>query len=248
VTIRCTCEDFYPYVSHGIYRNHHDITNEGKSTLPGAGFPQKFVWEHTVTPTSDWHNSTLRCTVKQGNSEHHAMKHLDVLFTPKFIKCHEGQHIDSSKEQATIECSYGGNPKPTLTWYRASDNKSLIPESGVTVDIIDEQHGKYKSVVKFERDKLIAIPTTTAQTTTNAQGEIGSSTSSADNYYQQLLNNGFLVKLTINGVEKDRRSIKIFSDANQARSQTTNRSTSMKISTCLMLFSLMAMIIIGRRR
>ena len=29
-TIKCTADDFYPYVSHKIIRHHHDITNEGK--------------------------------------------------------------------------------------------------------------------------------------------------------------------------------------------------------------------------
>lgn len=67
-TIRCTVDDFYPYVTHKILRNHHDVTNEGKSNLPTSNvYPQRFSWEATVSPTADWHNTTLRCTVTEGS-------------------------------------------------------------------------------------------------------------------------------------------------------------------------------------
>jgi hypothetical protein len=66
-TIKCTAEDFYPYVSYKIIRHHHEINNEGKLSPPiGHVFPQKFSWEATVTPNADWHNTTLRCTVTEG--------------------------------------------------------------------------------------------------------------------------------------------------------------------------------------
>jgi hypothetical protein len=66
-TIKCQIDDFYPYVGHKILRDQYDITNEGKSTLPNPNqFPQKFVWESSVTPKAEWHNSTLRCIVTQG--------------------------------------------------------------------------------------------------------------------------------------------------------------------------------------
>jgi hypothetical protein len=66
-TIRCTVDDFYPYVTHKIFRHHHDITGEGKSVIPNSNtYPQKFSWEANVIPTADWHNTTLRCTVTEG--------------------------------------------------------------------------------------------------------------------------------------------------------------------------------------
>lgn len=66
-SIKCTADDFYPYVAYKIVRNHHEIGHEGKSVVPTSVlFPQKFSWEATVTPTADWHNTTLRCTVTQG--------------------------------------------------------------------------------------------------------------------------------------------------------------------------------------
>jgi len=66
-TIRCTADDFYPYASHKIIRHHHDITSEGKGVIPNNYvYPQKFSWEAAVSPTAEWHNTTLRCTVLEG--------------------------------------------------------------------------------------------------------------------------------------------------------------------------------------
>jgi hypothetical protein len=66
-TIKCTANDFYPYVSYKIIRQHHDISQVGNSVIPNSNtYPQKFSWEATVTPTADWHNTTLRCIVTQG--------------------------------------------------------------------------------------------------------------------------------------------------------------------------------------
>ena len=68
-TFRCSVDNFYPYVSHKILRNHHDITNEGKSNMPTSNiYPQQFSWESTKPPTADWHNVSLRCTITQGLS------------------------------------------------------------------------------------------------------------------------------------------------------------------------------------
>jgi hypothetical protein len=65
--IKCIADDFYPYVGHRIIRHHHDITKDGKSVVPtGDTYPQKFSWEGTFTPTYEWHNTTLRCTVHEG--------------------------------------------------------------------------------------------------------------------------------------------------------------------------------------
>ena len=66
--IKCITNDFYPYVGHRIFRDNQDITKDGKSSLSShTGFPQKFTWETTITPTADWHNSTIRCSVTQGS-------------------------------------------------------------------------------------------------------------------------------------------------------------------------------------
>ncbi|CAF1299620.1 unnamed protein product [Adineta ricciae] len=225
-TIKCTADHFYPYVSHKILRNHHDITSKGKATLPTTNtFPQVFSWEDSVTPTADWHNTTLRCTVTQGNHEQHAIKVLEVIFTPRFLTCSDKQTVNSSKEKSTIECSYAGNPKPTLTWVRQTDDKSITTDAGITIKEIDEHHGKYKSIVTFERDKLIAIPLTT---TTRAPGAPTDATPQAkvvaDNYYQQLLNGGFIAKLSIGNEQKAAQKIHIVKDASQARSNSLGGS------------------------
>ncbi|CAF4984500.1 unnamed protein product [Rotaria socialis] len=67
--IKCEVNDFFPYVGHKILRNHIDITNDGKSTsaLSNSGYPQKFVWEATITVGAEWHNSTIYCNVLQGS-------------------------------------------------------------------------------------------------------------------------------------------------------------------------------------
>lgn len=65
--VKCFVNDFYPYVSHRILRDNKELTNVGKSTLSSdKAFPQTFVWEATITPTAEWHNSTLRCSVTEG--------------------------------------------------------------------------------------------------------------------------------------------------------------------------------------
>lgn len=66
-TIKCTVDDFFPYVSHQIFHRHHDITKEGKAVTPNSNtYPQNFSWEHTITPTYDWHNTSLECIVTEG--------------------------------------------------------------------------------------------------------------------------------------------------------------------------------------
>ncbi|CAF2770138.1 unnamed protein product [Rotaria sp. Silwood2] len=245
-TIKCTVDDFYPYVSHKIIRNHHEM-NDGKSILPNTNtFPQKFSWEASVTPTADWHNQTLQCTVTQGNTEQHALKVLDVLFTPRFLKCDEKQYVNSTKENATIECSYSGNPTPTLTWFRQTDEKLIKTETGITIETKDEYHGKYKSIVIFDREKLISIPLTTTMTTTITKSSNGKSDitikpkPAGDNYYQQLLNDGFIVKLTYNNEERGLRKINILSDVNDVRSNALDSSstkTIQNLSTFIILLS-----------
>ncbi|CAF3374778.1 unnamed protein product [Rotaria sp. Silwood1] len=227
-TIKCTVDDFYPYVSHKIIRNHHEI-NDGKTTPPNPNtFPQKFSWEATVTPTADWHNQTLQCTVTQGNTEQHALKVLDVLFTPRFLKCDEKQYVNSTKENATIECSYSGNPAPTLTWFHQTDEKPIRSETGITIETKDEHHGKYKSVVTFDREKLIAIPLTTTTMAPSSNGKSDTTIkpkATGDNYYQQLLTDGFIVKLTYNNEEKGLHKINIVSDVNEVRSNALDSSS-----------------------
>jgi len=80
-TIRCTADDFYPYASHKIIRHHHDITSEGKGVIPNNYvYPQKFSWEAAVSPTADWHNTTLRCTVTEGLFFEQKQKRNDFVF------------------------------------------------------------------------------------------------------------------------------------------------------------------------
>lgn len=65
--IKCYVNDFYPYVNHRILRDNREITHLGNSSLSAhKTFPQKLVWEATITPTPDWHNSTIRCSVTEG--------------------------------------------------------------------------------------------------------------------------------------------------------------------------------------
>jgi hypothetical protein len=231
-TIKCITKDFYPYVGHKILRNNQDITKEGKSSLSDTiAFPQNFTWEATITPTADWHNTTLRCIVNEGNTEQQTSKNLDVLFAANFLKCDDRQFVDSKKEQSTIECSYTGNPQPTLHWLRQKDQKSITPDVGITIETKEEQQpGKYKSIVKFDRNKLLSIPLTTT-TFTNNQGD-----TSGENYYQQLLNSGFTVKLTVNGNDKGMRTINIVHDATQARSSLSDGSTKISLSSILFTF------------
>lgn len=66
-TIKCQVDDFFPYTTHKILRNQQDITHMGSSSLVNNNsYPQKFTWEATVTPISDWHNSTFHCIVTEG--------------------------------------------------------------------------------------------------------------------------------------------------------------------------------------
>ena len=67
-TIKCTAEDFYPYVDYKIIRHHHEMNKLGKHLVSptNSAYPNKFSWEATVTPLADWHNTTLLCTIFQG--------------------------------------------------------------------------------------------------------------------------------------------------------------------------------------
>ena len=160
-----------------------------------------------------------------GNHEEHAIKVLEVIFTPRFLTCSDKQTVNSSKEKSIIECSYAGNPKPTLTWIRQTDEKPITTDAGITIKEIDEHHGKYKSIVTFERDKLIAIPLTT---TTRAPGAPSNATPQAkavpENYYEQLLNGGFIAKLFIGNEQKAVQKIHIVKDPNHARSNSLGGS------------------------
>jgi len=125
---------FLSYVSHQILRHHHDITNEGKATIPNSSFPQNFLWQAQLVPAADWHGTTLSCTIVEGNTKQVTSKQLDVQFSPRFYECDDRQHVDANNENSTIECSFGGNPTPTITWLRATDNKSLTPEQGIIIE------------------------------------------------------------------------------------------------------------------
>lgn len=148
-----------------------------------------------------------------GSVEQSVTKTLDVLFDARLIKCEKRQYVDINAEKSTIDCSYSGNPQPKLTWLRKSDQKPITADMGVTIDIKDENHGKYKSIVTFDRSKLMIIPLTNGQ-----QNQTG------ENYYQQLLNNGFIVKLAVNGKEKATENIEIVRDAHAIRTKLSNNT------------------------
>lgn len=237
--IKCQVENFYPYVTHKILRNHLDITNLGSSSLTNNNsFPQKFTWEATVTPTYEWHNSTIQCIVTQGKVDEQASKVLDVLFGPRFNKCEENQYVDMKKNLSTIECAYSGNPQPNLLWLRQSDKKPITSDVGITVQVKNETNGKYRSIVTFEQQKLINISTISK---TNGQ-----TNKSENNYFEQLLNDGFIVQLNVNGNDKGRRLIKIVRDENQIRSLTVNKSTTISYSSILLLSFLLILHMLQR--
>jgi hypothetical protein len=165
-----------------------------------------------------------------GTSEQQTTKTLDVLFTPRFLKCDERQHIDMKQEQSILECSYSGNPAPTLTWQRKSEKKPIQNESGITIETKDEYHGRYKSILKFDRTKLGSLPSTIATTlSTNPVN------SSIDNYYQQLLDDGFTVQLTVNGNDRGTRAISVIYHVDEIRLSPVNSSTSLCLSWILLL-------------
>jgi hypothetical protein len=67
---------------------------------------------------------------------------------------------------------------------------------------------------------------TTATKAPNGQTEpVPQAKPAGDNYYQQLLNAGFVVKLTLNNEEKGVQKVNIVPDANQARSNSQDSST-----------------------
>jgi len=109
---------------------------------------------------------------------------------------------------------------------------------GITLETKDEYNGKYKSIVTFDRNKLISIPILTTTTTKSGQ-----ETSSGENYYQQLLNNGFTVRLTTSGQEKGTRNINIVRDVNQLRSNSLNSSITLSYSSIILSFLLILHII-----
>lgn len=178
-----------------------------------------------------------------GNSKRHAVRNLEVTFTPRFLTCAEKQHVDSTKDRASIQCAYAGNPEPQLVWLRQTDDKPITVGNGITIDVVNEHHGKYKSVITFERGKLMAMPLST--TTKAPNGQPLSSTAKppppGDDYYQQLLNGGFIAKLSYHNEDKGSRKIAIVGDANQARSKVldnSSRKTFESVSTSLLfLFS-----------
>ncbi|CAF2650046.1 unnamed protein product [Rotaria sp. Silwood2] len=229
--IRCQVENFYPYVQHKILRNHQEITKEGRSSLSNNNaYPQKFVWEATITPSADWHNSTIYCNVMEGSSEQQSSKVLEVLFAPRFLKCDESQYVDSKKNHSTIECSFSGNPQPALIWLRSIDKKPFLSDNGITIEIKNESYGKYKSIITLDRNKLMSIPITMKIN--------GQQNKTEENYYQQLLTDGFIAQLNVNGNDKDKRVIHIVRDANQIRSLSSNNSTIISFSSMLLSFLL----------
>ena len=98
------------------------------------------------------------------------MKTLQVLFAPRFGICLEEQVINKTQQNASITCTYAGNPKPEFVWFRQTDRTPLAEQTGITIKTIDDYRGGYTDVVTFDRDVL----------TTD---------------YEQLLDDGFVVEL-----------------------------------------------------
>ena len=66
--IRCEANDFYPYVSHRIFRNGKNITSDGKVSLSNNDtYSQNFSWVANITPTAEWHGRGLHCHIRQGS-------------------------------------------------------------------------------------------------------------------------------------------------------------------------------------
>ena len=134
-----------------------------------------------------------------------------------------------------IECSYAGNPAPKLLWFRQSDGKQIHADVGITIDTKDEHHGKYKSIVTFEREKLVAIPLTTTTKAPNAGPETSTAAKvTGENFYEQLLNGGFTVKLiSSHNEEKGTKNIRIVNNEQQMRVKTPDSTSSSSRSSSL---------------
>ena len=67
-TIKCTADDFYPYVGYQIIRHQHDISKIARAVaIPKDNvYPDQFSWRANVTPMADWHQTLLVCIVIQG--------------------------------------------------------------------------------------------------------------------------------------------------------------------------------------
>ncbi|CAF4358764.1 unnamed protein product, partial [Rotaria sp. Silwood2] len=135
--------------------------------------------------------------------------------------------------------------------FRQTDEKPIKTETGIAIETKDEHHGKYKSIVIFDREKLSSIPLTTTMTTTITKSSNGKSDITikpklaGDNYYQQLLNDGFIVKLSYNNEEKGLHKISIVSDINDARSNALDSSstkTIQNLSTSIILLSFLTVL------
>jgi len=154
-----------------------------------------------------------------------------VLFTPRFQECAGTQHVDATKDKASIVCTFAGNPAPQLVWYRQIDNQPIQTDSSFVVTTESENHGKYKSILTFDRTKLAAVPLTT---TTKSPAESSTQTAiKGNNYYEQLLNSGFVAKLILNNEEKDSKKITIVGDASKAKVNALDNSSRQTLSASI---------------
>ena len=110
-----------------------------------------------------------------------------------------------------------------------------MSENGINIETRSDNHGKYTSILTFDRNKLVNTPTTT---TTKAPVDAPPQPKVVGNdYYEQLLNGGFNVKLTHNNnEEKGSRKITIVGDARQAQSKSVDNSAIQNLSTSMILF------------
>ena len=73
--------------------------------------------------------------------------------------------MDSTQDKATIQCSYAGNPQPKLIWLRQTDETPITSDAGITIETKNEHHGRYKTIVTFDRKKSAALPLTATNST-----------------------------------------------------------------------------------
>ncbi|CAF0780231.1 unnamed protein product [Didymodactylos carnosus] len=190
---RCQVDEFYPYTGFEVLIHNHKHADKAEVVnSPKHVFEQNLKWNASLPVQADWHDHYFECIVKEGEVSKVGKKiKLNVLFNPRFVTCNDKQHIDLKKNEETnvepqIDCTYSGNPKPIIEWQKASSEKLVDTNNKDGITIVEEAlpFGVYKSIVKFNRQKL---------------DELQSVTTDGDkSYFQKLIADGFVVKLNSN--------------------------------------------------
>lgn len=100
----------------------------------------------------------------------------------------------------------------------------------------------------------MALPIITTTTTTKSPNGKTDATikpkGAGDNYYQQLLNDGFIVKLTTGVEEKAAQKINVVTDVNEVRAHSADSSSTKTIqclSTTIIFLSLLTVLYMIQR-